>query len=90
MTKRRASPVTVAAAVLASAFLALLAYGVLIQQPKRGIDAALAAGDTTPAQIVERVYIDVDRVLWPPARESVRAQLTYLAERGEVPPGVSW
>jgi glyoxylase-like metal-dependent hydrolase (beta-lactamase superfamily II) len=24
------------------------------------------------------------------ARESVRAQLTYLADRGEVPPGVSW
>jgi len=47
---------------------------------------ALAAGDTTPAQIVERVYADVDPVLWPPARESVRAQLTYLADRGEVPP----
>jgi hypothetical protein len=29
-------------------------------------------------------------VLWPPARESVRAQLTYLADRGEVPPGVTW
>jgi glyoxylase-like metal-dependent hydrolase (beta-lactamase superfamily II) len=54
------------------------------------VRAALAAGDTTPAQIVERVYVDVDRVLWPPARESVRAQLTYLAERGEVSPGVSW
>jgi glyoxylase-like metal-dependent hydrolase (beta-lactamase superfamily II) len=54
------------------------------------VRAALAAGDTTPAQIVERVYADVDRVLWPPARESVRAQLTYLADRGEVPPGVSW
>jgi glyoxylase-like metal-dependent hydrolase (beta-lactamase superfamily II) len=54
------------------------------------VRAALAAGDTTPAQIVERVYADVDRVLRPPARESVRAQLTYLAERGAVPPGVTW
>jgi glyoxylase-like metal-dependent hydrolase (beta-lactamase superfamily II) len=54
------------------------------------VRAALAAGDTTPAQIVERVYVDVDRVLWPPARESVRAQLTYLAGLGEVPPGASW
>jgi glyoxylase-like metal-dependent hydrolase (beta-lactamase superfamily II) len=54
------------------------------------VRAALAAGDTTPAQIVARVYADVDRVLWPPARESVRAQLTYLADRGEVPPGVTW
>jgi glyoxylase-like metal-dependent hydrolase (beta-lactamase superfamily II) len=54
------------------------------------VRAALAAGDTTPAQIVERVYADVDTALWPPARESVRAQLTYLAARGEVGPGVSW
>jgi glyoxylase-like metal-dependent hydrolase (beta-lactamase superfamily II) len=52
------------------------------------IQAALAAGDTTPAQIVARVYADVDRELWPFARWSVRAQLGYLAERGALPPGI--
>ncbi len=52
------------------------------------IQAALAAGDSTPAQIVARVYADVDRALWPFAQWSVRAQLAYLAERGALPPGV--
>jgi glyoxylase-like metal-dependent hydrolase (beta-lactamase superfamily II) len=51
------------------------------------VRAALAAGDRTPAQIVARVYADVDRGLWPFAELSVRAQLDYLAARGEVPPG---
>ena len=50
------------------------------------IQAALAAGDTTPAQIVARVYADVDRALWPFAQWSVRAQLEYLAEQGDLPP----
>jgi glyoxylase-like metal-dependent hydrolase (beta-lactamase superfamily II) len=54
------------------------------------VRAALAAGDTTPAQIVERVYAAVDPALWPPARESVRSQLNYLSARGEVPAGVAW
>jgi glyoxylase-like metal-dependent hydrolase (beta-lactamase superfamily II) len=53
------------------------------------VRAALAAGDRTPAQIVERVYAEVDQVLWASARESVRSQLAYLADRGELPPGVS-
>jgi len=48
------------------------------------IRAALAAGDRTPSEMVARVYADVDRVLWPFAEMSVRAQLAYLAERGEV------
>jgi glyoxylase-like metal-dependent hydrolase (beta-lactamase superfamily II) len=39
---------------------------------------ALAAGDETPRQVVERVYADVDRILWPAAELSVRAQLDYL------------
>ena len=42
-------------------------------------------GTRTPAQIVERVYADVPRVLWPAAEMSVRAQLGYLAELGELP-----
>jgi glyoxylase-like metal-dependent hydrolase (beta-lactamase superfamily II) len=40
---------------------------------------ALAAGATTPREVVERVYADVDPVLWPAAELSVRAQLDYLA-----------
>jgi glyoxylase-like metal-dependent hydrolase (beta-lactamase superfamily II) len=51
------------------------------------IRAALAAGDRSKAQIVARVYADVDRALWPFAEISVRAQLAYLGEHGELPPG---
>ncbi len=54
------------------------------------VRAALAAGDTDPAAIVARVYAAVDRALWRFAESSVRAQLRYLADRDEVPPGVSW
>jgi glyoxylase-like metal-dependent hydrolase (beta-lactamase superfamily II) len=49
---------------------------------------ALAAGDRTPAEIVARVYHDVDRGLWEFAEWSVRAQLDYLDERRQLPPGV--
>jgi len=44
------------------------------------VRAALAAGDTTPQEVVRRVYADVDEQLWPAAELSVRAQLDYLAE----------
>jgi glyoxylase-like metal-dependent hydrolase (beta-lactamase superfamily II) len=47
------------------------------------VRAALAAGDTTSAEVVRRVYADVDRALWPFAELSVRAQMDYLAERAE-------
>jgi len=50
------------------------------------VEAAIAAGDRTAADIVKRVYASVDRGLWPFAEWSVRAQLTYLAERGLLPP----
>jgi glyoxylase-like metal-dependent hydrolase (beta-lactamase superfamily II) len=50
------------------------------------VRAAVAAGDTTAAQIVARVYAAVDQRLWPVAELSVRAQLDYLTERGELPP----
>jgi len=39
---------------------------------------------------VARVYLDVDRSLWPFAEWSVRAQLDYLASTGALPPGVSY
>jgi glyoxylase-like metal-dependent hydrolase (beta-lactamase superfamily II) len=52
------------------------------------IQAAIAAGDRTKAQIVARVYADVDRALWPFAQWSVQAQLEYLVARGALPPGI--
>jgi glyoxylase-like metal-dependent hydrolase (beta-lactamase superfamily II) len=42
------------------------------------VRAALAAGARTPAEVVEIVYADVDRAVWPAAEMSVRAQLDYL------------
>ena len=42
------------------------------------VRAALAAGARTPAEVVARVYADVDRRVWPAAEQSVRAQLDYL------------
>lgn len=52
------------------------------------VTEALAAGDRTPAEIVTRVYNDVDRAVWPLAELSVRAQLDYLRAQGRLPPGV--
>jgi glyoxylase-like metal-dependent hydrolase (beta-lactamase superfamily II) len=37
--------------------------------------------ESLPRRIVEIVYDDVDRVLWPAAELSVRAQLAYLGRR---------
>lgn len=58
--------------------------------------AALRAGDTTTAEVVERVYVDVDPVLHPAAARSVRAHLDKLVAEGLVarvapsaPPGDS-
>ncbi len=45
------------------------------------VRAALDAGDTEPRQVVERVYADVPREVWPAAELSVRAQLDYLQYR---------
>ena len=49
------------------------------------VRAALAAAgvgprEASPRAVVERVYADVDPVLWPAAELSVRAQLDYLRE----------
>ena len=46
------------------------------------VRAALAAGATTPAEVVARVYAEVDRSVWPAAEQSVRAQLDYLEDSG--------
>jgi glyoxylase-like metal-dependent hydrolase (beta-lactamase superfamily II) len=45
------------------------------------VRAAVAAGATTAEQVVEVVYADVDRGLWPAATLSVRAQLLHLQGR---------
>jgi glyoxylase-like metal-dependent hydrolase (beta-lactamase superfamily II) len=42
------------------------------------VRAAVAAGATTPREVVEVVYADVDTALWPAAELSVRAQLDFL------------
>ena len=42
------------------------------------VEAAVAAGAETAADVVRVVYADVDRALWPAAELSVRAQLDYL------------
>ncbi|NUW33582.1 MBL fold metallo-hydrolase [Nonomuraea sp. SMC257] len=44
------------------------------------IRAAMAQGARTSRAIVEIVYADVDRSLWPAAEMSVRAQLDYLEQ----------
>lgn len=46
------------------------------------VRAAVAAGHTTPMDVVRTVYADVDRSVWPAAEQSVRAQLDYLAAHG--------
>ena len=45
------------------------------------VQAALDAGATTAMDVVEAVYSDIDRALWPAAEASVRAQLDYLASQ---------
>ncbi len=42
------------------------------------VRAAVADGAGSPRAVVETVYADVDRALWPAAELSVRAQLAYL------------
>ncbi|MDI2127899.1 MBL fold metallo-hydrolase [Yinghuangia seranimata] len=46
------------------------------------VEEAVALGDRTAREVVERVYADVDPGLWWAAEMSVRAQLDYLRERG--------
>ena len=44
------------------------------------VRAAVAAGATTARAVVETVYADVPRSVWPAAELSVQAQLEYLRE----------
>jgi glyoxylase-like metal-dependent hydrolase (beta-lactamase superfamily II) len=42
------------------------------------VAAGVGPAEASPRDVVERVYADVDRALWPAAELSVRAQLEYL------------
>lgn len=66
---------------LPSAAAAAAEYLAHREQRLDQVRAAVEAGARTPREVVEVVYADVDRVLWPAAELSVRAQLAYL--RGE-------
>ncbi len=48
------------------------------------VRAALAAGDTTARQVVERVYADVPQNVWGAAEMSVQAQLEYLRQQPSI------
>ncbi|MEU5877279.1 MBL fold metallo-hydrolase [Spirillospora sp. NPDC047279] len=45
------------------------------------VEAAVEAGARTAREVVEIVYADVDKSLWPAAEWSVQAQLDYLKDR---------
>ncbi|WP_232835420.1 MBL fold metallo-hydrolase [Actinocorallia populi] len=45
------------------------------------VRAAMDAGAETPREVVEIVYADVDKALWPAAEWSVQAQIEYLRSR---------
>jgi glyoxylase-like metal-dependent hydrolase (beta-lactamase superfamily II) len=66
---------------LASAGEAAERYLAHREQRLEQVRAAVAAGADTPRAVVERVYADVDPVLWDAAELSVRAQLAYLQEQ---------
>ena len=63
---------------LPSAGDAATAYLAHREQRLEQVRAAVAAGATSAQEVVEIVYADVDRVLWPAATMSVRAQLEHL------------
>jgi glyoxylase-like metal-dependent hydrolase (beta-lactamase superfamily II) len=63
---------------LASAGVVAEQYLAHREQRLEQVRAALAAGAKTAREVVEIVYADVDRALWPAATMSVLAQLDYL------------
>jgi len=65
---------------LPSAGVAATTYLAHREQRLAQVQAALAAGATTAREVVEAVYFDVDRALWPAATQSVLAQLAYLED----------
>jgi glyoxylase-like metal-dependent hydrolase (beta-lactamase superfamily II) len=47
------------------------------------VQRAVRQGATSAREVVEIVYSDVPREVWPAAETTVMAQLAYLSERGE-------
>ncbi|MGH8867276.1 MAG: MBL fold metallo-hydrolase [Actinomycetes bacterium] len=70
--------------VLGDAVAVLDAYLAHRAERLAQVESAVAAGARTPREVVERVYADVDRSLWPAAELSVRSQLAYLEEQGDL------
>lgn len=64
--------------VIASALPVLEAYLAHRAERLEQVREAVASGASTSRAVVERVYSDVDPVLWPAAELSVAAQLAYL------------
>jgi len=50
------------------------------------VRAVVAAGAASPAEVVARVYADIDPALWPAAQWSVRAQLAHLDRESDSRP----
>jgi glyoxylase-like metal-dependent hydrolase (beta-lactamase superfamily II) len=63
---------------LADAAAAAERYLAHREQRLEQVRAAVDAGAVTADQVVETVYADVDRAVWPAARLSVLAQLAHL------------
>lgn len=73
-------------------------HGPPIDEPRRKIEeyiahrldregqilAAIAGGATTPLEVVEDVYAEIDPQLWPAAAQTVEAHLRKLAREGRV------
>ncbi|HET8599007.1 MAG TPA: MBL fold metallo-hydrolase [Segeticoccus sp.] len=53
-----------------------------LEQVRAALADGAAGADDVADAVVERVYADVPREVWPAARLSVLAQLDYLRERG--------
>jgi len=60
----------------------LRAYRAHREERLAQVAGAVRAGARTPAEVVEVVYANVDRALWPAATATVRAALAYLAQLG--------
>ncbi len=64
----------------------VIAYYIAHRQQRLAelVETLRVVGLATPRELVERIYRDVDPVLWRPAELSVRAALDLLVDRGEV------
>ncbi|WP_017625911.1 MBL fold metallo-hydrolase [Nocardiopsis chromatogenes] len=71
--------------ILTDAGAAVAEYIAHREQRMEQVTEAVRKGDRTPDEIVDRVYADTDPSVRDAALSSVRSQLRYLAERGDIP-----